>query len=214
MTLYEILGLYPDATEEEIKDAYRRKSMIHHPDREGGDEETFKQVKAAYEVLSDPERRKRYDETGQTEEGPSEEEMLANAATHILVETLNSIPEWVTPTQDDFIERMVKRVDSRINKLERDVALGESALSKVRKLLGRFIKKDKGRNVFQDHLEREVANIETFLVEGARRIALEKKLREYIQSYQFIVDPNAEKESEDFSIWKAIAPIKHTDTKG
>lgn len=214
MTLYEILGLYPDATEEEIKDAYRRNSMIHHPDREGGDEETFKQVKAAYEVLSDPERRKRYDETGQTEEGPSEEEMLANAATNILVETLNSIPEWVTPTQDDFIERMVKRVDSRINKLERDVALGESALSKVRKLLGRFIKKDKGRNVFQDHLEREVVNLEAFLAEGTRRIALEVKLREYIQSYQFIMDPNAEKESEDFSLWKSIASIKHTDTKG
>ena len=214
MTLYEILGLYPDATEEEIKDAYRRKSMIHHPDREGGDEESFKQVKAAYEVLSDPERRKRYDETGQTEEGPSEEEMVANAATNILVETLRNMPDWHSPTQDDFVERMVKRVDSRINKLEMDMGIGEDALKKVKKLLGRFIKKDKGRNIFQEHLEREVVNLEAFLAEGTRRIALEVKLREYIQSYQFIMDPNAEKESEDFSLWKSIASIKHNDTKG
>jgi molecular chaperone DnaJ len=65
--LYAVLGVRPDATEEEIKRAYRKKAREHHPDATGGDaasEETFKEVSFAYEVLRDPERRARYDRFG------------------------------------------------------------------------------------------------------------------------------------------------------
>ena len=61
--LYGALGLRPDAGAEEIKRAYRRKAREHHPDA-GGDAERFKEVTHAYEVLSDPERRARYDRFG------------------------------------------------------------------------------------------------------------------------------------------------------
>lgn len=63
---YEILGLAKDATDDEIKKAYRKMAMKHHPDRnEGADkeksEELFKEAKEAYEILSVPERRAEYD---------------------------------------------------------------------------------------------------------------------------------------------------------
>jgi molecular chaperone DnaJ len=61
--LYGVLGLRPDAATEEIKRAYRRAAREHHPDA-GGDAERFKEVTRAYEVLSDPERRARYDRFG------------------------------------------------------------------------------------------------------------------------------------------------------
>jgi molecular chaperone DnaJ len=61
--LYELLDLPRHATTEEVKRAYRRKAREHHPDA-GGDEEAFKQVTHAYQVLSDPERRARYDRFG------------------------------------------------------------------------------------------------------------------------------------------------------
>jgi molecular chaperone DnaJ len=61
--LYELLGLPRDASSEDVKRAYRRKAREHHPDA-GGDEEAFKQVTHAYQVLSDPERRLRYDRFG------------------------------------------------------------------------------------------------------------------------------------------------------
>lgn len=61
--LYGVLGLRPDAAPEDIKRAYRRKAREHHPDA-GGDAERFKDVTHAYEVLSDPERRARYDRFG------------------------------------------------------------------------------------------------------------------------------------------------------
>ncbi|MCY3561959.1 MAG: J domain-containing protein [bacterium] len=70
---YEVLGVSPQATAEEIKQAYRRLARESHPDRnpdDPGAEERFKELAAAYEVLSDSERRANFDRFG-TAESPS-----------------------------------------------------------------------------------------------------------------------------------------------
>ena len=64
MNPYEVLGVESTAEPAVIKKAYRKLAAKHHPDRAGGDAERFKEVQAAYECLSDPDRRRRYDETG------------------------------------------------------------------------------------------------------------------------------------------------------
>jgi molecular chaperone DnaJ len=64
---YEVLGVSRNATEQEIKSAYRKLALKYHPDRNPGDreaEEKFKEVAEAYSVLSDPEKRSRYDRFG------------------------------------------------------------------------------------------------------------------------------------------------------
>ena len=64
---YEVLGVSKTATEAEIKKAYRKLAMKYHPDYNPGDkeaEEKFKEINEAHEVLSDPEKRQRYDQYG------------------------------------------------------------------------------------------------------------------------------------------------------
>lgn len=63
--LYEILGVSRDASEEEVKKAFRQKARTFHPDnKETGNEEKFKEINQAYEVLSDPQKRAAYDQYG------------------------------------------------------------------------------------------------------------------------------------------------------
>src|SRR5438309_2569281 len=67
---YEVLGVSKDASADEIKKAFRRAAVEHHPDR-GGDETKFKEINEAYEVLKDTDKRKRYDQFGHAGVGGS-----------------------------------------------------------------------------------------------------------------------------------------------
>ncbi|TEB25225.1 hypothetical protein FA13DRAFT_1714051 [Coprinellus micaceus] len=70
---YKILGVEKECTEVEIKKAYRRESLKHHPDK-GGDEEKFKLVSEAYAVLSDSQKRFRYDNGDDDDNGMGDED--------------------------------------------------------------------------------------------------------------------------------------------
>jgi len=66
---YKVLGVERKASEDEIKHSYRKLALDHHPDRNLGDkaaEEKFKEINEAYQVLSDVEKRKRYDQLGES----------------------------------------------------------------------------------------------------------------------------------------------------
>eukprot|EP01032_Pedospumella_encystans_P000733 gene733-847_t len=61
-TVYEILSVPKDAEEDTVKRAYRKLALKHHPDK-GGDAKKFQALSLAHSILSDPEKRKIYDQT-------------------------------------------------------------------------------------------------------------------------------------------------------
>jgi len=61
---YTILGVPRNASQDEIKKAYRKLAHQHHPDKQGGNEAKFKEINEAYQVLSDPKKRSQYDQFG------------------------------------------------------------------------------------------------------------------------------------------------------
>lgn len=79
MTLYDDLNISSSASPEEIKAAYRVAAKINHPDK-GGDAERFKTVAAAYAILSNPEKKKHYDRTGEYKEKTIEIQAMTGLA--------------------------------------------------------------------------------------------------------------------------------------
>ena len=90
---YDLLGCAKDSSDADIKKAFRKAAMQHHPDK-GGDPEKFKEISKAYEVLSDPEKKQIYDEYGEEglegggggggAQGMDIFDLVSNAALHTL----------------------------------------------------------------------------------------------------------------------------------
>lgn len=74
--LYDVLGVDKNATDEEIKKAYREKAKENHTDK-GGDNDKMVSINKAWQVLKDPLRRKRYDDTGEQTETPFDQKFAA-----------------------------------------------------------------------------------------------------------------------------------------
>jgi molecular chaperone DnaJ len=66
---YKILGVNKGASKDEIRQAYRELAQKYHPDKKGGDENKFKEINEAYQILSDDNKRAQYDRFGTTFQG-------------------------------------------------------------------------------------------------------------------------------------------------
>lgn len=87
MNPYNTLGVKSDATIDEIKASYRKLAQKHHPDREGGNAEKFKEVQKAYDTLSDPEKRAHYDEW---KDGPNSDDIADQLIAQVLMQMVDS----------------------------------------------------------------------------------------------------------------------------
>ena len=93
--LYAILGVDRGVSSEDLKKAFRKLALQHHPDRQGS-EAAFKEVNAAYAVLSDPEKRARYDRFGEQGlqgggmQGPNMEDLFSGMFENLGYPTCNN----------------------------------------------------------------------------------------------------------------------------
>ncbi len=127
---YKILGVPRDADIDTIKRAYREKASKAHPDREGGSPEMMAAINLAYETLSDPDKRKRYDRTGY--DGPEKDfNSLAEQALMQLIDGyLNEEREFrgnlierfrgTVQNSNENLRAAKEKLEQRMKKLERD----------------------------------------------------------------------------------------------
>jgi len=115
---YEVLGIEKAATDDEVKKAYRKAALKHHPDKVNETEKSeahvkFQAIAFAYAVLSDPTRRKRYDTTGSTQESISDSddfnwsdfyrEQFADAVTSEAIEKISQDYKGSEEERDDIL---------------------------------------------------------------------------------------------------------------
>lgn len=186
--LYDDLGVPKDATPGDIKNAYRKRAKQDHPDA-GGDAERFSKVSRAYMVLSDPERRKRYDETGKTE--PKRDDTLAKVAS-VIASKLAQIMDsgefnWRTR---DLSRAIIKAINDDIAMAHMQVADGEAQLEETRALRRRFTYKGSKTDVIDGILGQRVQGLE-HAIDGMReRVQGLEDARSYVRDYGYQVDPS------------------------
>lgn len=168
---YEILGITKDATARQIKKAYRKLSKECHPDV-GGDCERFEKIQNAYGILSDPERRKRYDEFGP-------EENLS-----VIISIAQSIWAEAASHSGEVDEEMEKACHYRIEEIKSEIAIKKNRLEKANKFLGAILNAPSPDSI-GDILREEIRGTELAMAELKKRIKQNRLALDLLGKYTF-----------------------------
>lgn len=194
MNPYSILNVEVTATEKNIKSAYRILSQEYHPDKPNGDREKFEQVKLAYDILSNPERRRRYDQTGRTDESP----VTPEAVRSMISQTVRAVVSAQRPdgsTDDPVWEDIKHRVLLTILDGRRQIGQMRNEtlrrMKRVDELLARF-KSKTDEDPVGDALRDEKATLQAEMRQHEDALEMSQKLEEAFRQYDYEVGPGPE----------------------
>ena len=155
---YDVLGVGRAALAGEIKLAYRRKVQVAHPDR-GGDPEAFILIVRAFGLLSDPDARRLFDETGLVDD-EAVKTYRREVAT-ILADMFDAAVETAIATRlklgsVDFIAQMSAAVTTGLRDAERSLGRIDGEIVALQDLRARIRRTDADRNLFAERLDTQV----------------------------------------------------------
>ena len=196
MSLYDELGVPKDADPTTIKRAHRKKVKQTHPDQETGDADAFRKVQQAYLVLSDPERRKRYDETGDAGEAtshsrsPEEQEYdeALQALGGLVVQLLNEADSALD--YEDMQKRLGRVVIQNAAGMASDKSKTKAAISKAERMAKRWKRKSgaEGPDMIQSMLGAQIATLYARVSQIERAERINAKVKEIVESYEYKFD--------------------------
>lgn len=182
---YEMLGVARDADKKAVRKAYIKKAKTMHPDA-GGDNESFRQLVLAYQVLSDDDRRARYDSTGTIDEQSIGQEQAA-----ILNLFAGYLDRIIGAGASAFTQDCVKLIRDGLNQeitaLTGQMEQIKTAAAQVEKLRARF-KVKAGRNILGDMLAEKARQIAAGKAQTKANIAIRKKAIEQLKDATFDFD--------------------------
>lgn len=183
-TLYEILGVSRTASVSQIKRAYRKLAKKLHPDMKG-DSDKFREITHAYQVLSDPERRKVYDETGIAEEakksGPDQKLTLILAG--FIMQAMQQNPLGCNP-----IETGRKILQAQINGLNTTIASDKEIAKRFRHVAKNVIRHGEGDNVIAAVLQNHADGAEKHAAQMQEQVETLQKVALLLNDYSWYPD--------------------------
>lgn len=189
-TLYTVLGVAIDATQDEIKRAYRSMAQRIHPDK-GGDKEHFQAIQEAYEVLSDPERRARYDQDGtyRRENRPSEQDKINSVAQNGLMQVLSNIIDGTQYVEySDIFAALVEEAKKLCAQIEGERDGLRQRLEKHEKAMGRIKAKDGHENVAALLMQTVIGTIKDEIAKAEFAVKVGNRMLEIIDQHTYESD--------------------------
>ena len=156
---YAILGITTAATPTMVKSAYRQRVQVAHPDR-GGDPDQFMLIVRAFGLLSDPDARRLYDETGCIDEDGARNYRRDVAS--ILVDMFDAAVETAVATgldltKLDFVAQMTAAVTTGLGDARVKLARADRQIGEIQSLRARIRRADSGPNLFVERLDAQIA---------------------------------------------------------
>ena len=179
MNPYTELDVSVTASTEEIKQRYRTLAQMHHPDK-GGDEVLFKRIKLAYEILSNPIRRKQYDITGEATTTNAKDEALSNIVQIIL----HVVPNFNADT-DDLIKIAEDEARAMLDMVNRDINSTELQIKHFEKVLKKLRIKTNGENVLESIIQKQIHQRKKNLVVFHRNVKVCMLMLEILKDYEY-----------------------------
>ncbi len=193
--LYATLGVDKKASSEEIKKAFRRKAKKHHPDTNPGDKEAtkhFQEIVLANKILSDPDKRSRYDQTGDTSDQPDNKiANLVSILSQVFQNTLGSLLEQhKEPKYQDMIQEMKNWITKHLAELAENKKMLAQSKTIIEPMLPKFKVQKSQENLMQEVVKWEMEKLDR---EIARLVQVEVKMLEaleYLKSCSYSKDKN------------------------
>jgi curved DNA-binding protein CbpA len=180
MNPYTILEISPQASDEEIKKKFRVLAQQYHPDK-GGDTEKFKEINLAYSVLSDPIRRKLYDETGIYKNEPNLKDQALNDICSRLAHFL-----WkMNVDMEDLIHLLKSDIQNEKNQLNQKISTTQQTIANFKRAVNKIRRKKEGENILQNFIKLQVKQQEDLLNNQNNRIKLCDTMLEIVDDYEY-----------------------------
>lgn len=199
MSHYETLGLDSTATPEQIKAAYKKEAMKHHPDR-GGDVSTFQKIQKAYDVLGDETRKQHYDATGEDSEAPDRNlldlQILANLFTQVISQIGNVEYQDLVVMMNDNLQNEITRANKAINDQR-------THIEKLQKVILRLSVPEGKRNLLAEIAEGQIDQCTRSITEIANSLETVIRVRELLNEIEYRTDEQPET---GFKVNRAFQP--------
>lgn len=187
--LYSTLGVKPDAAQEQIAKRYRKLASQLHPDKPTGDKDAFKQVALAYEVLGDPDRRKRYDETGYSD--PVQNLTIQELNQQLGRVLLKAISEGRDPEKMDLLGMIHSTIHAEKNAIKAQIKENTKRAEKLRKVAERFTSQD-SENLLARMTLFPAIELEKSVQQDEQKLETLDKVAEILKKYKYKHDPGQE----------------------
>lgn len=182
MNPYQELGVDAKADAATIKRAYRRKRSQVHPDK-GGSAKAFVPLQRAYELLCDPIKRQRFDETGEAEDGKG-----LPAAASVLASMLLQLVDGVDLDHNNIVELMRKAILEKEAGSKRETANLRARLKKRESAIRRIRHNGQGDNLLASILEGDIRIIERQIASIEEGDAFSAQLLKMLDDYAYQAD--------------------------
>lgn len=186
MDPYELFEISREADSDEIKKRYRLLSKLYHPDTPNGDAEKFKEIASAWEILSDPEKKKMYDELGYVAD---KEKMhkKAQELVHQVFSTLVGQYGMEGILSLDVMHELKSLMDMGIQEVDKKVMEAKQNIASTQKVLAKFKFKD-DHNPIKDMLDNTIHKHETTIKQMKGETVIAKLTYDLLKNYEFDSD--------------------------